>query len=189
MNAKYAYDTRQAEETLQRSHEALEAAPGLYAAPRLLEDIARRLSRLGQAAAQAELLNASLQRTAELAYEVEGGRLVNVDIVDGRLLFPAPFGRAGHRLWQLRRRESDVLRAALVARMQPKAGQPVPLFIYGDDTRRWHVNFTDYPTMDAAMRYLRGAGALTAKEYAQRLNSLQKVDRKNPAVSQVIAKG
>ena len=168
--------TREAEKTLQRSHTALDAAPARHVLPRLA-DVAEGLSKAGLAAAHAELCTAALQRLAELAYTIDtDGRLCNMD-VDGRLLVPAPFGKAGHQKWGLRRREAEILRAILVARQTPQQGRALPLFVYDSVSRAWYVNVQDYPSELHAMGYIRQC-PITSREYKTHLERAQTVDRR-----------
>jgi hypothetical protein len=172
----FAYSvSRVAGETLERAQTATEARPRAHT-PRRLPDVAATLSRVGLAAASAELCNAALQALARLAYEVDtDGRRCNVDI-DGRLLVPAPMGRAGHKYYGLRRRESDTLRACLLSRMTPRTGAALPLFVYDNGRRSWYVNMADYPTEGAAVAYTQKHG-VSSREYKQQLERLQTADR------------
>ena len=165
---------REAEDTLQRAQDTFGTLPGLHVAPRLAE-AAQALSAVGLAAAHSELCNAALQHAVRLCYQVDtDGRPANIDSVDGRLLFPAPWGSAGHKRWGLRRREADILRESLYARMETRQGRPLPLFVF--DAGAWRVNVHDYPTETAAQAYVRQA-SITAREYKTRLASMRKADR------------
>ena len=164
--------TREAEEALQRGHATLDVLPRLHIQPRVAQ-AAQEFSKVGVALAHAETLNACLQRAIELCYSADtDGRLCNVDRTDYRLLFPAPWGKAGGAKWGLRRTETDILRACLLRRMQPQQAQPVPLFVYDSVSRAWHCNMTDYPARDAAQAYVAQWG-VSAKEYKVRLERIQ----------------
>lgn len=166
---------REAQDTLQRSRATQEAQPQRHTLPRFA-DVAQSLSKAGVASAKAELCTAALQRVVELAFQVDtDGRYANVDL-DGRLLFALPFGKSGHKLWGLRRREADTLRAILQARQTPQPGRAVPLFTYGEDTRSWYLNVADYGTEAQAIAYVRQYG-ITSREYKQALERLQTADR------------
>ena len=168
----FAYSlSRATAETLARSQTATEAQPVRHT-PRRLPNVASTLSRVGLAAASAELCNAALQSLAQLAYQIDtDGRRANVD-ADGRLLIPAPMGRQGHKYYGLRRRESDTLRACLLQRMTPKAGAPLPLLVYDSGRRSWYVNVTDYPTEGAAVAYIQKHG-ISSREYKRTLERIQ----------------
>lgn len=166
---------REAEDALQRSHTALGTQPSRHTAQRFA-DVAQSLSRRGLAAAHAETCNAALQRVVELAYAMDtDARLCNVD-TDGRLLVPAPWGKAGYKRWGLRRREADTLRAILMARQTPQQGRPVPLFVYDTDSRAWYVNMQDYAEREQAWEYVRRYG-VTSREYKTWLERVQTVGR------------
>lgn len=178
--------TREAKETLERSHTALDTAPQRHTLPRLA-DVAESLSRAGLAAAHAELCNAALQQLARLAYQTDtDGKPANVDL-DGRLLVPAPFGKAGYKKWGLRRREADVLRQILMARQTPQQGRAVPLFTYGEDTRSWYVNVQDYPTEAHAMAYIRQFG-ITSREFKLWLERAQEAGRRQAQARQRVSR-
>ena len=176
---------QEGEETLQRSHKALDVLPRLHIQPRIAQ-AAQEFSKVGVAAAHAEALNACLQRTVELCYALDtDGRLCNVDRVGGRLLFPAAWGKAGAKKWGLRRREADILRACLYRRMAPKQAQPVPLFLFDSVSRAWHVNLQDYASQDAAHVYVSQWG-VSPKEYKQHLERAQQA---SAAGRRKVAKG
>ena len=181
---------REAQDTLQRSRATQEAQPQRHTAPRTLPsfaDVAQSLSRAGLASARAELCTAALQKVVELAFVVDtDGRYANVDL-DGRLLFALPFGKSGHKLWGLRRREADVLRAILQARQVPQQGRPVPLFTYGEDTRAWYLNVADYPTEAHAMAYVRQFG-IVSREYKLWLERAQEAGRRQAQARQNVAR-
>ena len=164
--------TREAEEALQRGHATLDVLPRLHIQPRIAQ-AAQEFSKVGVALAHAETLNACLQRAIELCYSADtDGRLCNVDRTDYRLLFPAPWGKAGGAKWGLRRTETDILRACLYRRMTPQPQQPVPLFMYDSVSRAWHVNLQDYATQDAAQAYVARYG-VSAKGYKSHLERIQ----------------
>ena len=120
------------------------------------------LSRVGMAAAAAELLNAALQRLAELCYarDFDGG-MPNMSGA-GRIEVPCPMGKLGHTYFGLRRNEQAVLRAVLVARMDRTT--PPALFVYNADDRRWYANLSAYPTLTAAIDHLQ-TWAIGSREY------------------------
>lgn len=162
-------------DTLQRMDDTRRAHPVRHTPQRpVLQAAGEALSRRGLAALCAEHLNSALQRVVELAYEPDtDGRMANVDAHDGRLLVAAPWGSAGYRKYGLRRREADVLRAILFARMSPSAGGYVPLFLWDADRRVWCVNLADYPSAAQAGGYVAHA-AVTVREYKRGLQAVQK---------------
>lgn len=135
---------------LQRKGEILAAQPKRYTPMR---QAAETLSRRNIAQAKAELLNEALWAAVALCYEKDdSGSLCNVDPVSGRLLVPAPWGRAGHRRWGLRYLESVLLRAILRGRRQAEAEPPV--LVYDPLSRGWHLNLFDYPSRRRALHWL-----------------------------------
>ena len=153
--------TKAVGETLGRAQAATGADVRPFVAQRVAEATAA-LSRVGQAAASAELCNAALQRLAELCFarELDGG-MPNMSGA-GRIEIPAPMGSAGYAYFGLRRLEQEVLRLCLVARMDRDI--PPALFIYDQDSRRWFVALAHYPTLTAAIDHL-GTWAIGAREY------------------------
>lgn len=115
-----------------------------------LADVAHQLNRKGVAMAQAELCNEAVCKVIALCYQQDDdGRACNVDHVSGRLLIPAPWGRAGRRQYGLRPSEGNTLRAYLYFLEEKRT--PPPLFTY--DRRNWWLNVFDYPRLDGALRY------------------------------------
>ncbi len=166
---------KQAEETLQRAARAMDVQPQPHVTSRLAQ-AAQSLTAVGLAAASAELCNSALMACVRLCYQVDtDGRYANIDTVDGRLLRPAPWGSAGHKVWGLRRRESDILRACLLSRLTPRQGQPLPLFVF--DAGKWFVNLADYATETAAQAYVKQWG-VSAREYKRHLEGARQADRR-----------
>ncbi len=122
------------------------------------ENKAESLSRLAKAKAASELANEALHAVTALAYEtLRDGTPVNVDPVTGDLLIVAPWSSKRYQEYGLRRSEADVLRAYLLQLqvMAAKGKTPLPpLFTFDDVSRRWAVNRADYPTFEAAERWL-----------------------------------
>lgn len=135
---------------LQRKGEILASQPQRHTPMR---QAAETLSRRNVAQAKAELLNEALWAAVALCYEKDdAGSLCNVDPVSGRLLVPAPWGRAGHRRWGLRYLESVLLRAILKGWQQAKVEPPV--LVYDPLSRGWHLNLFDYPSHRRAQHWL-----------------------------------
>ena len=148
-------------ETLSRAQATTGVEVRPFVAQRMAE-ATEALSRVGIAAAAAELCNAALQRLAELCYarDFDGG-MPNVSGA-GRIELPVPMAKLGHRYFGLRRNEQAVLRALLVARMDRK--EPPALFVYNADDRRWYADLAHYPTMTAAISHLE-TWPIGAREY------------------------
>lgn len=131
---------------LERTEAIQQARPAPHVA---LRQAAQALSRRGLAAAKAELVNNALLAYVELIFETDDdGVNPHID-TDGRLMVPAPWGRAGGRLWGLRNTEQRAFNH-LMRRRQDEQNQP--LFLYDDATRQWLVGRY---TKRSAMSYLR----------------------------------
>lgn len=168
---------KQASETLGRAQLATGTEVRPFVAQRMA-DATAALSRVGLAAAAAELCNAALQRLAELAYQRDyDGGMPNLAATTGRIEIATPMGKMGHRYFGLRRNEQAVLRAVLVARMQ--RAEPPALFLYNDSDRRWYVNLSAYPTLTAAAEHL-SKWAIGSREYRRQHDRL-KAERSAPA--------
>jgi hypothetical protein len=115
-------------------------------------DMAGALSRRGALAAIVELANEGVSKTIALCYEEDtDGELANVDPVSGRLLIPCAWGRAGGRLYGLRRSEQIALNAYM-RKLHDEGSAPLFLF----DAMGWYLNFfEDYPSFDRAINYWR----------------------------------
>jgi hypothetical protein len=133
--------------------EEIGAARVLASARQRAADASAALSRRGAMQAIAELANESVNKIIELAYEPDtDGVFANVDR-HGRLLIPAPWGRAGHQHYKLRRGESETLRHYMLW-LQSLDGRPA-LFVYDPEVRSWFVNREDYPRIETAISYWR----------------------------------
>lgn len=169
--------TRQAGETLSRAQLTTGVEVRPFVAQRMA-DATAALSRVGLAAAAAELCNAALQRLAELVYQRDyDGGMPNLAPTTGRIEIAAPMAKKGHEYFGLRRGEQAVLRALLVARMQ--RADPPALFLYNDDDRRWYVNLRAYPTLTAAMQHLE-QWPIGSREYRRQHDRI-KAERTAPA--------
>jgi hypothetical protein len=113
---------------------------------------AARLSRKGAMAASCELVNEAVNRLIELLYQHDtDGQACNVDPVTGRLLIPAPWGRAGFQHYGLRPTEANILRAYLFTLLETE--NHVPLFEY--DRHQWFLNIFDYADYAKGISYWR----------------------------------
>ncbi len=119
---------------------------------------AESLSRLARAKALAEVANEALHVVIVLAYEtLRDGTPVNVDAITGDLLIVTPWSSKRYHEYGLRRSEADVLRAYLLqlqALAQRGETSLPPLFTFDEVSRRWSLNRADYPTFEAAERWL-----------------------------------
>lgn len=132
---------------LARTEAIATAQPDRYAP---LRSVAQRLSRRGVAAAKVELANTALAAVVDVMFEVDpDGVTPNVD-VDGRILVPLPFGRAGGRLWGLRATEQRALNLV----MRQRSEQSGSLFVYDLGARCWLVG-RGYTGRRAAQAYVR----------------------------------
>lgn len=134
--------------TLDRIGDVAIARPAQHLAQRL-DTRSTVQSAAAQAAATAALLNATLLEFTRCVYEPAPGSMVpaGIDRGDWRLLLTAPWSNH-YQDWGLRRYEQRMLRMYLFA-WQERPARP-PVFVFSQDTLRWHANLTDYPTFRAA---------------------------------------
>lgn len=115
-----------------------------------LRSVAQRLTRRGVAGAKVELVNTALLAFTEVLFDVDpDGQFVNVD-ADGRILIPAPFGRAGGRLWGLRATEQRAFSWLMRRRSDTESA---PLFVFDGEYRQWFLA-SGYSRL-TALAYLR----------------------------------
>lgn len=134
---------RAAADTILRAADLGMAKPSAYVASRI-EARTIRTSEAQRIAALAALLQRTLQDFTLLIYDpLPSGRPSGIDAVTGLLQIPAPWTTASHRKWGLRRSEQ----AILVRFMHAWQNRPrvAPLFLYGEENRRWYANLGDYP--------------------------------------------
>ncbi len=136
-----------------RTQELRQALPTPSVKQRLAET-AQALSRAGDNQARVELLNEAIMALISILYETDAAQYpANIDGKTWRLLVPAPWGRAGWRVWGLRYWEGEILRKAMLIRAEQR--RPAPLFDYNEGGRTWHLNLGTYPQIDAAFSYVR----------------------------------
>ena len=124
-----------------------------------LRSVAQRLTRRGVAGAKVELINTTLLAFVEAVFDVDSdGVYANID-ASGRLLIPAPFGRAGGRLWGLRNTEQ---RAFSWLMRQRSDAESAPLFVFDAEYRQWFLA-SGYTRL-AALAYIRQM-PVTLKEW------------------------
>lgn len=151
-------------ELVERVGDIRHAQPTKYVRERV-QEAAQALSRAGDMQLRVELANEALMALTAILYDSDSdGKPANIDPVTWRLLIPAPWGRAGWRRWGLRAWEADTLRAVL--RVRSEMRRHTNLFDYNDPMRSWHVNVTDYPTVTAALTYLK-TQPITLAEWRQ----------------------
>lgn len=132
-------------------------------ARRAVGEAAQELSRAGEMQKRVELANEALAALTVLLYQADtDGEPANIDRVTWRLLVPAPWGREGWRHWGLRSWEAEIL--AHILRVRNEARKHVNLFDYNEANRRWHLNCSDFPTLDKALGYLK-ANPITLAEW------------------------
>lgn len=134
---------RAAADTILRAADLGMAKPSAYVASRI-EARTIRTSEAQRIAALAALLQRTLQDFTLLIYDpLPSGRPSGIDAVTGLLQIPAPWTTASHRKWGLRRSEQTVMLAFM--RAWEKRPRLAPLFLYGEENRRWYANLGDYP--------------------------------------------
>lgn len=125
-------------------------------------DTAVSMSQRGAMKAAADRCNAAINRLIELAYQTDDCGLCNVDAQTGvfNRRFSMPWSTRNYGRYGLLRTEADVL-AIHINRLHDVG---VPLFTFDDGTRRWALNFFDYPSMADAQRYAKSV-ELSARDY------------------------
>ena len=108
-----------------------------------LRQAAESLSRRNVDQATTELLNEAHSRLIQLCYELDAGRLCNVDEATGRILVPVCWGKKGHAKWGLTPSEANALRRIIFDRQR----NGLPLFFFDRSRRAWYLNLADYPAM------------------------------------------
>lgn len=117
-----------------------------------LRQAAESLSRANIHRAHCEILNEAMAHCTVMLYEQDSARRwVNMDR-SGQILIALPWGRAGQRLWGLRRAEADALRHWLFS-WQSKHDMRfgAALYLYSESERRWWINLADYPDRAAGL--------------------------------------
>lgn len=118
---------------------------------------AAALSRVGWAKAAAELANEALTEFIRLcyAYDKAAGTWPHIDIETGVIWPPTPMSSRNYSRWGLRRKESRILRAHVIA-LEEEArkgkGEP-PALVYDSLIRRWLLNLGDYPARRDALAW------------------------------------
>lgn len=130
---------------------------------RRAQDTAVKMSQKGAMKAAADRCNAAFGRLVELAYQVDDCGLCNVDQHTGvfNRRISMPWSTRNYMRFALMRTEADVL-AVHVKALHDLAVPP--LFTFDDGTRRWALNFFDYPSMGDAHKYAKQV-ELSAKDY------------------------
>ena len=140
-------------ELVERVQEIRAKGPGRFARERV-QEAAEAISRAGDQQLRVELANEALAALCVILYQTDAdGRAANIDRVTWRLLVPAPWGRGGWRRWGLRRWESEALRNIL--RVRTEMRKHVNLFDYNEEGRTWYLNRSAYPSLEAALAYLK----------------------------------
>ncbi len=113
------------------------------------------------AEARCTLVNGELESFTHFCYQKLSGWFVNLS---GNTQIPtgvwAPWGSSGKG--RLTRMERDTVRAWLHALNRGRGLKPV--YVYASSARRWHVDTTRYPSLDAALEWL-SANKIDAKTW------------------------
>lgn len=98
-------------------------------------------------------INDCLMQITDLVYkQSEDGERDNVDDYTGRILVAKPWGSKGHKYYGLSRRRADIFRQCMLHKQPSK--RPL-LYIYDEETNDWYCNLPDYPTLQAAMFWVK----------------------------------
>jgi hypothetical protein len=115
-----------------------------------MRQAAEAIGRRNIATTKARTLTAAVLAFVDELYDRDtAGAWWNVD-VDGRILIACPWGRAGHRLWGLRRSEGDILRM-LAMHWQQADATP---FVYSPTVRQWYLDINLYRTPVDVVQWL-----------------------------------
>lgn len=147
--------------TVARKESVAQVAPHRHTT---LRKAAESLSRRNVDSATVELFMEAMQRLSWLAYERDADGYCNVDGVTGRLLIPAPWGRAGYARWALRPTEAIVLREMMQQRQLGQKGRAPGLWVYDRTQRTWRLNLYDFDTLADGQGYWQ-RWPLTVGEY------------------------
>ena len=130
---------------------------------RRAQDTAVKMSQRGAMRAAADRCNAAFGRLVELAYQVDDCGLCNVDQHTGvfNRRISMPWSTRNYARFGLQRTEADVL-AVHVKALHDLAVPP--LFTYDPASKKWALNFFDYPTVASAHKYAKQV-ELSARDY------------------------
>lgn len=145
--------------TLERKSAVVQAQPDRHTG---LRAVAQTLDRRNADQTTIELVTEALHRLAELVYSQDAAGWVNCDPVTGKLLIPAPWGKAGRAMWGLYPSEGLTLNALLRSRQRRKGH--AAWLRYDRDRRSWAVDLAAYPDLAAGLGYL-GKHPLTVAEW------------------------
>ncbi|MCC6457838.1 MAG: hypothetical protein IT328_22975 [Caldilineaceae bacterium] len=148
---------------VERKGEIMQAKPQRFV---LVQRAAEQLSRRNADAAIVELMMEAMQRLTLLAYEQDADGYCNIDDPTGRLLIPAPWGRAGYKRWAITPSESVILREMIQRRQIGRNGRGPGLWLYDASRRCWRLNLYDYDRLSDGQAYWQ-RWPLTVAEYRQ----------------------
>ncbi len=146
---------------VERKGDIAQSAPQRHTTLRRAADV---LSLRNVDQAIAELFGEAVQRLTLLAYEQDANGYCNIDPITGKLLIPAPWGRAGHKRWGITPSESVVLREMILQRQIGRKGRSPGLWRYDQSQRTWRLNLYDFDTLANAQQYWE-RWPLTVAEY------------------------
>lgn len=116
-----------------------------------IRQAAEAIGRRNIATTKARTLTTAVLAFVDQLYDRnEYGAWWNIDPADGRILIACPWGRAGHRLWGLRRGEGDILRM-LAMHWQQADSTP---FVYSPTVRQWYLDISQYRTPVDVVQWL-----------------------------------
>lgn len=101
-----------------------------------LRSVAQKLSRRGAMVAKVELANNALLAFVEVLFDVDDDQVYSNIDPTGRIMIPAPWGRAGGRHWGLRNTEQRAFSWLMRRRSQIEES---PLFVFDAEFRQWFV--------------------------------------------------
>ncbi len=149
------FQVEQVENYLQRATDIRHGTTPTATVKARMAAAANELSLAGTMRAHLDVAVESMAAIINILYHADDdGQPCNFDRVTGRILLPLPWGRSGWRAWGLRQWEATILRRILLERSRERR-RHAPLFDFNAEARTWHLAYVDYPTVDAALGWLK----------------------------------
>lgn len=112
------------------------------------------------ATAQADLCQRAVERWLELCYERNGSVWFNLRSTDGMIRLAPPWSRTRRVNYHLTDPQARLLRLVVLEVLGALPLHRKPYF-YDPAPQRWYLNRQRFPTVDAALDWQRGLGAIT----------------------------
>lgn len=99
---------------------------------------------------QVKMVNTKVRDLVVACYETLDGVTTNIDPKTHKILLPVPWSATGSEVWNLRTWEANTLRVIMLGRAKMNGN----LFDFNRMTRSWHINITDYNSVESAITTL-----------------------------------